>query len=235
MSAGFLLPEWETPRGVRVAMTTRAWSGDWQDPAARARLRSVLALPAEPRWLRQVHGTRVLDDGAWSSDSAAPEADAAITREAGAVLVVKTADCLPILLAADDGGVIAAVHAGWRGLAAGVVEATVARMGIAPATISAWLGPAAGPSAYEVDASVRDAFVGPDSGAVAAFRDSRPGHWWCSLPLLARRRLSALGVTRVAGGDRCTITEVDLFHSWRRNADPGRMATLIWRTPTSVP
>jgi YfiH family protein len=131
--------------------------------------------------------------------------------------------------------VIGAVHAGWRGLAAGVIEAAVQRMGIAPPAISAWLGPAAGSAAYEVDATVRTAFVEPDPGAAEAFRDSRPGHWWCDLPLLARRRLRALGVTRVAGGDRCTITEAGQFHSWRRSADPGRMATLIWRTTGSLP
>lgn len=233
-AAGILLPTWDAPRGVRAAMTTRPWPGDWQDPVERARLRSALALPSEPRWLHQVHGTHVLDDAAWPGDGTAPEADAAITRETGVVLVVKTADCLPILLAADDGAVVAAVHAGWRGLAAGVVEAAVMRMGIAPSAICAWIGPAAGPAAYEVDAAVRSAFVGPDPGAAVAFRDRRPGHWWCNLPLLARRRLAALGVLRVAGGDRCTITEVEQFHSWRRSADPGRMATLVWRVTTPV-
>ncbi len=209
-------------------MSTRAWPGDWRDPAARARLRDALGLPSEPRWLRQVHGTRVLDDADLAEVGAEPEADAAITREPGVVLAVRTADCLPILLAADDGSAIAAVHAGWRGLAAGIVETAVDRLDIDPARLVAWIGPAAGPEAYEVDAVVREAFVSRDAEAATAFRDSRPGHWWCDLPALARRRLAALGVERVSGGDRCTISEADTFYSWRRSADAGRMATLVW-------
>jgi hypothetical protein len=234
-AAGILSPTWEAPRGVCAAMTTRAWPGEWGDPEARARLRSVLALPGEPRWLSQVHGTRVLDDRTGPCVGAAPEADAAVTRQAGVVLVVKTADCLPILLAADDGAVIAAVHAGWRGLAAGVVEAAVTTMAVAPAATRAWIGPAAGPTAYEVDATVRTAFIASDPGASVAFEPSRHGHWWCNLPLLARRRLAALGIGNVTGGERCTITESDQFYSWRRSADPGRMATLIWKAIPSIP
>jgi YfiH family protein len=226
--APVVVPDWPAPRTVRAAMSTRAWPGDWRDPAARARLRDALGLPSEPRWLRQVHGTRVLDDADWAEVGAEPEADAAITREPGVVLAVRTADCLPILLAADDGSAIAAVHAGWRGLAAGIVETAVDRFDIDPARLVAWIGPAAGPAAYEVDAAVREAFVSGDAEAATAFRDSRPGHWWCDLPALARRRLAALGVERVSGGDRCTITEADTFYSWRRSADAGRMATLVW-------
>lgn len=226
--APVVVPDWPAPRTVRAAMTTRAWPGDWRDPAARARLRGELGLPSEPRWLRQVHGTRVLDDADWAEAGAEPEADAAITRKPGVVLAVRTADCLPILLAADDGSAIAAVHAGWRGLAAGIVETAVDRLDIDPARLVAWIGPAAGPAAYEVDAVVRDAFVSGDAEAGTAFRDSRPGHWWCDLPALARRRLAALGIERVSGGDRCTISEADTFYSWRRSADAGRMATLVW-------
>lgn len=226
--APVLVPDWPAPRAVRAAMTTRAWPGDWRDSSARARLMRALGLPSEPRWLRQVHGIRVLDDADWAEAGAEPEADAAITREPGVVLAVRTADCLPILLAADDGSAIAAVHAGWRGLAAGIVETAVNRLDIDPARLVTWIGPAAGPTAYEVDATVRDAFVSRDAGAAAAFRDGRPGHWWCDLPALARRRLAALGVARIRGGDRCTITEADTFYSWRRSADAGRMATLVW-------
>lgn len=226
--APFVVPDWPAPRTVRAATTTRAWPGDWRDPSARARLRGELGLPSEPRWLRQVHGTRVLDDADWAEAGAEPEADAAITRKPGVLLAVRTADCLPILLAADDGSAIAAVHAGWRGLAAGIVETAVDRLDIDPARLVAWIGPAAGPAAYEVDAMVREAFVSRDAEAATAFRDSRPGHWWCDLPALARRRLAALGIERVSGGDRCTISEADTFYSWRRSADAGRMATLVW-------
>jgi len=224
----FVVPDWVAPPRVHAATTTRAWSGDWQDPAARARLRRELALPSEPRWLRQVHGTRVVDDAEVARLAVEPEADAAITRAPGVVLAVRTADCLPILLAAADGSAVAAIHAGWRGLAAGVIESTLARWPASPETTLAWIGPAAGPSAYEVDATVRAAFVGPDPAAAEAFRDSRRGHWWCDLPALARRRLAALGIVRVWGSDRCTISESDIFYSWRRAAEPGRMATLIW-------
>jgi YfiH family protein len=224
----FVIPDWAAPPRVHAATTTRAWSGDWQDPAARARLRRELALPSEPRWLRQVHGTRVVDDAEVARLAVEPEADAAITRAPGVVLAVRTADCLPILLAAADGSAVAAIHAGWRGLAAGVIESTVARWPASPETTLAWIGPAAGASAYEVDAAVRTAFVGPDPAAAEAFRDSRRGHWWCDLPALARRRLAALGIVCVWGGDRCTISESDIFYSWRRAAEPGRMATLIW-------
>jgi YfiH family protein len=229
--APFLIPDWPAPARVRAATTTRAWPGDWRDPAERARLRQALGPPSEPRWLHQVHGTRVVADGDWPAAGTEPDADAAITREPGVVLAVRTADCLPILLAAADGSAVAAIHAGWRGLAAGIVESTLARWPAAPAATLAWIGPAAGRSAYEVDATVRDAFLDRDPGAVAAFRDSRPGHWCCDLPALARRRLAACGIPRVTGGDRCTITEADTFYSWRRAAEPGRMATLVWIEP----
>lgn len=226
--APFLIPDWPVPDRVRAATTTRAWPGDWRDPAERERLRHALGLPSEPRWLRQVHGTRVVDHADWDAAGPEPEADAAITVETGSVLAVRTADCLPILLAAADGSAVAAIHAGWRGLAAGVIESTLSRWPAAPASTVAWIGPAAGPSAYEVDAGVRSAFVDRDPGAIDAFRGSRPGHWWCDLPALARRRLAALGVGRVSGGDSCTISESDTFYSWRRAAEPGRMATLVW-------
>lgn len=226
--ARVVIPDWPAPPRVHAATTTRAWPGDWRDPEARARLRRELALPSEPRWLRQVHGTRVVVDADRAPDMVEPEADAALTRDPGVVLAVRTADCLPILLAAADGSAVAAIHAGWRGLAAGVVESTMARWPAVPASTVAWIGPAAGPSAYEVDAIVRSAFVDRDPGAIDAFRDSRPGHWWCDLPALARRRLAALGIGRIAGGERCTITESDTFYSWRRAAEPGRMATLVW-------
>ncbi len=226
--APFLIPDWPVPDRVRAATTTRAWPGDWRDPTERERLRHALGLPSEPRWLRQVHGTRVVDDADWDAAGPDPEADATITREPGVVLAVRTADCLPILLAAADGSAVAAIHAGWRGLAAGIIESTLLRWPAAFEGTHAWLGPAAGPSAYEVDAAVRSAFVDRDPGANDAFSDSRPGHWWCDLPALARRRLAACGILRATGGDRCTIREADTFYSWRRAAESGRMATLVW-------
>lgn len=227
--APFVIPDWPAPARVRAVTTTRAWPGDWRDPAERARLMETLGLPSPPRWLRQVHGTRVVDDHDFGGGaSVEPEADAAITRVPGVALAIRTADCLPIVLASDDGEAIAAIHAGWRGLAHGVIEATLARLRVPGERLVGWIGPCAGPGAYEVDAVVRDAFVERDPGATRAFRPSRPGHWWCDLPWLARRRLAAHGAIRVAGGGRCTIAEADAFYSWRRAADAGRMATLVW-------
>jgi YfiH family protein len=201
------------------------------DPLAvainRTRLIERAALPQAPRWLNQVHGLGVVRfDGAEMHTER--EADAAVTSEPGVVLSILTADCLPVLFCAGDGCEIAAAHAGWRGLAHGVLERTVAAMHSAPEEVLAWLGPAAGPSAYEIGVEVRDAFVERDRGAEAAFVPTRPGHWRVDLYALARRRLAAVGVQRVFGGDRCTISDPRRFYSHRRDGRSGRMASLIW-------
>ena len=207
--------------------------------ANRAELVDRAGLPSAPHWLRQVHGTGVLRiDGRLPPGNATaerarmaaePEADAAVTDVPGAVLAVLTADCLPVVLAARDGSEVAVAHAGWRGLAAGVLEATVAAMQASPDGLVAWFGPAAGPDAYEVGAEVRDAFVGGDSGADAAFAPTRPGHWHVDLYALARRRLQAAGLAAadIHGGGLCTISDRRFF-SHRRDARTGRIATLAW-------
>jgi hypothetical protein len=204
--------------------------------ANRAVLRDALGLPSTPLWLRQVHGTAVVDADARTVDGVAvpadgdePEADAAVTRRAGVVLAVLHADCLPVLLCSEDGAVLGAAHAGWRGLAAGVVEATVGAMRVPGERAMAWLGPAAGPANYEIGEEVRAAFVDGDAGAAAAFIATRPGHWRVDLYALARRRLAGIGVTRVYGGGRCTLGEPQAFFSHRRDARTGRMASLLWR------
>ncbi|HET6434771.1 MAG TPA: peptidoglycan editing factor PgeF [Xanthomonadaceae bacterium] len=161
--------------------------------------------------------------------SAEPEADAAITTQPGVVLAILTADCLPVVFAAEDGSALGAAHAGWRGLAAGVLEATVAALGTPPDRLLAWLGPAAGPAHYEIGAEVRDAFLAHDARAADAFVATRPGHWRVDLYALARQRLAAAGVMRMFGGDHCTIGEPRRFFSHRRDARSGRMATLVWR------
>jgi len=185
-----------------------------------------MGLPSAPRWLRQVHGTTVV-----SCDEAAggvePEADAAVTTTPGVVLAILTADCLPVLFCSDDGSAIGAAHAGWRGLAAGVLERTVDSLQVSPDRLLAWLGPAAGPQAYEVGDDVRSAFVDNDQLAASAFASTRPGHWLCDLYALARLRLAAAGVTRVSGGKLCTISDPQRFYSFRRNGQTGRMASLI--------
>ena len=248
----FLPADWAAPPSVHAGATLRRGLGASAPPfdalnlgghrsasgdsaaqvlANRAALRDALRLPAEPRWLRQVHGTRVLDADA---DAPAgplpePEADAAVTRRAGVVLAVLHADCLPVLLCSDDGRALGAAHAGWRGLAAGVIESTVAAMAVPGSQILAWLSPAAGPSAYEVGEEVRDAFLAHDEAAAAHFSPTRAGHWHADLYALARQRLAVLGVSRVTGGARCTISEPAAFFSHRRDARTGRMASLLWR------
>jgi YfiH family protein len=249
--------DWPAPPGVRGGSTQRLGLGASPPPfdtlnlgghrsadgdagehvlANRVALREALELPSAPRWLRQVHGTAVFDadTGAVSgtslpSDGDEPEADAAVTRCAVVVLAVLHADCLPVLLCSDDGAVLGAAHAGWRGLSAGVVEATVDAMRVPGERVMAWLGPAAGPANYEIGEEVRAAFVDGDAGAAAAFTATRPGHWRVDLYALARRRLAAIGVARVHGGGRCTIGEPQAFFSHRRDARTGRMASLLWR------
>lgn len=240
----WLGPQGDWPVGVRALTTLRAPLGVsvtpfarfnlgahcGDDPAAvavnRATLVAAAGLPAAPCWLRQVHGTAVHRFHA--PDTCEPEADAAVTSVPGVVLAILSADCLPLLLAADDGCEVAAVHAGWRGLASGVIEACVRAMQTPAARLHAWLGPAAGPDAYEVDAPVRDAFMASAVQAAKAFIPTRPGHWLCDLYALARQRLAALGVTQISGGTHCTISERAHFFSHRRDGRCGRMASLIW-------
>jgi len=168
-------------------------------------------------------------------------ADAAVTSEAGKVLAILTADCMPVLFASEDGSEVGAAHAGWRGLANGVLEATIAAMHTPPARLIAWMGPAAGPLAYEVGEEVRVAFAGDSGGsgdggdrgdaqAASAFVPTRPGHWHVDLYALARRRLAAAGVGRIHGGGLCTISDPGHFFSHRRDGRSGRMATLVWMT-----
>jgi hypothetical protein len=213
------------------AFNLGAHCGD--DPNAVASNRAALgwagALPAAPCWLRQVHGTRV-----WRFETPGAleiEADAAVTSRPGVVLAVLSADCLPVLFCADDGREVAAAHAGWRGLADGVLENTVAAMRSAPDRLIAWLGPAAGPAAYEVGEEVRQAFIDRHIHAAAAFVATRPGHWLCDLYALARMRLAQTEVERVSGGSRCTISEPQTFFSHRRDGRSGRTASLVWIDP----
>ena len=239
----WIVPEWATPRGIVAFTTTRNGPDgianlDLGGAFLEPRVASALApfLPAAPVWQKQMHGITVTTLTAVNLDSVRtepPRADALVTKLAGVPLAVKHADCLPILLSAADGRVIAAVHAGWRGLAAGIVEATIAAMGVAAGstklTLVAWLGPAIGPAAFEVGPDVVDAFCTQDRGAMAAFVATGPGKWHADLYQLARQRLAARGVTAIAGGSLCTVTEGARFFSHRRDRDPRRMATFIHR------
>jgi len=206
-----IVPDWPAPPRVRALVTTR---GEAEPP-----------LPAPPAWLRQVHGTHVVDA---AQATGRPEADAAVARIAGAVCAVQAADCLPVLLAEDSGAVVGAAHAGWRGLAAGVIEATLDEMKAPAGRVLAWLGPAIGPAHYEVGADVRDAFLAGDAAAERAFTPNRPGHWLLDLAAVARQRLAARGVTRVHGGGWCTFSDPARFPSWRRDRTRERIAAYVW-------
>lgn len=228
-TAAFIEPDWSRPTCVHALVSTRL-AGDFAAPAPLPP-----QLPASPRWLRQVHGVQVADLDL--PHSGEPEADAAITGRRGTICVVRTADCLPVLFAAADGTAVAAAHAGWRGLAAGVLENTVAalRTRIAPGTaVSAWLGPAIGPAHFEVGGEVRDAFLARDAGCAGAFTAAVHGRWMCDLYILARRRLAALGIAQVSGGGLCTYADETRFHSHRRDVQhrgldaTGRMASFVW-------
>jgi len=236
----WIVPDWPAPQRVRALVTVRtggasrgpyasfnlgAHVGD--DPAAVERNRERLraALPADPVWLQQVHGTEVVDAAA---APALARADAAVARTRHVVCAVLTADCVPVLLADRAGRAVAIAHAGWRGLAAGVIEAAVARMGVPAAGVLAWLGPAIGPRAYEVGPEVRAAFVGRDAAAAAAFAPHRGERFLADLFLLARQRLAAAGVAAVYGGGRCTYADAERFYSYRRAPATGRFASLVW-------
>ena len=238
--------------GSREGLNLASHVGD--EPARveenRRRLRHALDLPAEPCWLQQVHGTAVADtDTVARTDSdtnpeqwAPPVADAAITR-GEQVLAILTADCLPVVFAVPRRGaapgepvLLGAAHAGWRGLVAGVLEATLARLVAAGGDLAgtvAWMGPAIGPTAFEVGDEVRAAFVAADSVATAAFARNERGRWQANLFLLARQRLARAGVPTVLGGGVCTVSDAVRWYSYRRDARPhadtGRLATLVWR------
>lgn len=236
----FLVPDWPAPAAVRALQTLRAggcsappWDslnlGDHVGDdvlhvaANRALLRAFL--PDEPFWLKQVHGTVVVDAGLVSGS---PEADAVVCRKPGKVCAVMTADCLPVLFCDRAGTVVAAAHAGWRGLLAGVLEATLQEMAVAPGEVVAWLGPAIGPQAFEVGDDVRSAFVAHDSLAGKAFHPQGCGKWLADIYQLARQRLGAAGVVDISGGNRCTAGEESAFFSYRRDGVTGRMASLVW-------
>lgn len=247
-SPAWLDADWPAPPGIRAVTSLRCGDGVSKPPFERLnlgmnsgdepadvlenrrRLRAWLDLPDEPAWLRQVHGTAVvrLHANPFAQAAEGAQADASVTSDPGIVLAILTADCLPVVFAAVDGSEIAAAHAGWRGLAAGVLEATVAAMATPPSRLRAWLGPAAGPKHYEIGAEVRAAFIARDAGADEAFRPTRPGHWHVDLYALARRRLEAAGVHDIHGGGLCTIDDPARFYSHRRDGRSGRMVTLAW-------
>lgn len=237
-----LTPDWPAPARVRAVSTLRGGGvslppyaslnlGDHvgDDEAAvtqnRNLLQDAIGLRKSPAWLRQVHGVEVVDAN-FALDE--PVADAAFTRTPNTPCVVMTADCLPVLLCDSEGQVVAAAHAGWRGLLDGVIEATAEKMVVAAEDILVWLGPAIGPEAFEVGEEVREAFIAHAAEAQAAFAPSANDRWLADLYILARQRLSAMGVRQVFGGEFCTYEDAERFFSYRRDGVTGRQATLIW-------
>jgi YfiH family protein len=247
--AAFTLRTGGVSRAPYDSLNLGAAGSDAEERVAenRRRVRQALHLPAEPVWLHQVHGAAVVDIDACPArvdtprgdaariepvaDAAVPTADAAVTSRPGRVCVVRIADCLPVLFAATDGSKVAAAHAGWRGLAGGVLEATVGALAMEPARLVAWLGPAIGPQHFEVGEDVHRAFTVSDASAASAFVPNERGRWHCDLPALARLRLTRVGVSRIFGGNWCTYSDPARFFSYRRDGECGRMAALIWMEP----
>ena len=209
-------PDWPAPARVRVLVTTRAF-GDVADAAIKRELRK--RLPAEPGWLKQVHGKHVVELPQTG------DADASVARTPNTVCVVQMADCMPVLFTDEAGTTVAAAHAGWRGLSGGVLEGTLQAMGIPERKVIAWLGPAIGPRVYEVGDDVRAAFRGYER----AFQPTRPGHWLLDLYAVARDKLK--GLKSVSGGNFCTYTDAERFFSYRRDRTSARMAAVVWSDP----
>jgi len=243
MPLEWLTPEWPAPPGVRALSTWRGGGvsvapfeslnladhvGDRPEAVAenRRRLRAAARVSAEPVWLSQQHGPRVLDLDA--PDATGGAADASVTHRPGRVCAILTADCLPILLAQDSGGAVAAVHAGWRGLGAGVIEATVHALAVPSRSLLAWLGPGIGRADFEIGPEVREALLSGDPQASQAFEPNARGRYLADLALLARRRLERLGIERIYGAAACTYAFGERYFSHRRDGRTGRQATLIW-------
>lgn len=240
-NADLIIPDWPAPDNIKSAVTLRTGGvseGPYEslnmalhvgDDSERVRqnrqiVNTQLKLPSEPFWLEQVHGNAVVRA---EHGLIRPRFDASFTEEAGMVCAVMTADCLPLLICAADGSRVAAVHAGWRGLLAGVIGNTAAAF--EGHDVLVWLGPAIGPDCFEVGPEVREAFLSKSESSIDAFRAGRNGKWLADIYQLARNELAGLGIARVYGGNFCTVTDAGRFFSYRRQPVTGRMATLIWR------
>lgn len=243
-SESIIVPDWPAPERVKAVVTTRAGGVSGapfdtfnmglhveDDPDAvlenRAKLQQIIGTQYNPQWLQQVHGVSVVEA---LPDDCVRQGDGVFTRRAQLPCAVMTADCLPVFFCDKGGTQVAVAHAGWRGLAAGVLEATLAKFNVPGSQLMAWLGPAIGPSVFEVGAEVRASFLQYSSLTEQAFvpNPARPEHWFADLYLLARLRLMEQGVEQVSGGDFCTFSDARRFYSYRRENVTGRMASLIW-------
>lgn len=228
-------PTWPAPPHIKAFTTTRlGWVGATSSeknslPHGDEALHNLLALPTKPIWLTQKHTATVVEA---LQENNRKIADASYTHQPQTVCAVLTADCLPLLFCTQQGTAVAAIHAGWRGLAAGIIEATFASMQVAANDLLVWLGPAIGPKQFEVGRDVYDVFVEAHSASQSAFIAQKEGKWLANLYELAKIRLALLGISKIYGGDFCTYTQEDLFFSYRRNhGETGRMASLIWIEP----
>ena len=240
-----IYPDWPAPENIKAISTTRIGGfslppydelnlADHVDdnPDAvnknRVYLGELADLPESPRWLSQIHETRVLNSHDWQPDV---QADAMISNSLNHICTTMTADCLPILLCTQQGDTVAAIHAGWRGLAAGIIEQTINKFSCAPQNIIAWLGPAIGPTQFEVGTEVYQLFTHDCPKAKQAFQQTDSSHYLANIYCLARQHLTKLGITAIYGGNYCTVTDKQLFFSYRRDGVTGRMASMIWIAP----
>ncbi|MES2216771.1 MAG: peptidoglycan editing factor PgeF [Pseudomonadota bacterium] len=229
--SGFIQPQWPAPASVKAFSSLRQ-SGVGEDPAVPLDDRDVMLLqqalqiPATPIWLKQIHGNIAIQA---SPENSQQEGDALFTDKPNTVCVIRTADCIPIFFTTKTGSHIAAIHAGWRGLASGIIDATLQKLPVAPAEILAWLGPGIGPERFEVRKDVYDIFTLNDPGAEPAFNKISDEQWLADLFMLARQRLQKLGITQIFGGDYCTYSDPEHFFSYRRDGKlTGRILSLIW-------
>jgi len=221
----YIQPDWPAPCNIKACTTLRDTWGS-QGSKSKNELRSLLDLPDEPIWVTQTHSNIALEA---TQDNKNREADATFTDQPNRICAILTADCLPLLFCNKQGTHVAAAHAGWRGLAGGVIESTLEGLNLPAEDTLVWLGPAIGPQKFEVGQDVFDAFTAQHAGSATAFQPQQPGKWLADLYELARIRLSLRGITQIYGGNFCTHTQSDLFFSYRRDqGQPGRMASLIW-------
>ena len=242
MPSPFIFPDWPAPRSIFALSTTRVDGfsrppydelnlghhvGDEPDLVERNRnyLQKSAQLPEAPRWLNQVHGTQVSFASGWQYND---EADAIISDQEKQVCAIMTADCLPLLLCNKQGNKVAAIHAGWRGLANGIIEKTVQDFSCLSNDILVWLGPAIGPNKFEVGSDVFEQFTAQSPLAAHAFQQVDSTHYLANIYLLARQRLNAIGVNAIFGGEHCTFSDPEQFFSYRRDGVTGRMASMIW-------
>lgn len=243
----YLKPNWNAPAHVHAVTTLRTGGfsrgsyssfnladhvGDDHNTVIKNRqqLYEDLKLSHEPLWLKQVHGIEVINWNETLVKQTEYEADASFTQLRHHACVALTADCLPVVICDQKGTIVAAVHAGWKGILSGVIEATVKKMGVPGESLIAWMGPAIGPEAFEVDEDVRDKFIQVEQQAEEAFKPGKPGKWFGDIFLLGKQQLNRVGVNSVFGGYHCTYKQTDQFFSVRREKETGRMATLIWMT-----